>query len=522
MRSPPSDPATSHADAHILNNGSAARGAPVPPADIPADLSAHLLSLSRAVAGAQDEPTVAAALAGVMDPCGVDSFHLWRARTAPEPLMEIVAAWDRRGEPSPRVGEQAPRSAFSVLDSITPDTPLLVSDSTADPRLDDRTRRSSAELGVRSLGLYPLVVRGEVFGALEIKRQTEHSPAPGEVQFFRTVAEIAAMGLLNADSRAELQRKIKQLKGLYGIAESISHLTDPNAIAKKTADMLVSQLEFPNAYICLVDESANVLREVAIKGAGEYSGRPSATFPLDAHELTPVTALRADRPIMLEDIQERADAEGWGAVARAANMHSAAYLPLRAGGNAIGVLAFGSSDARIPEDELSLFAAFANQIASTLARVEMNLQREQQLAALEQANANQARLLDTVRELSTPVIPVHDGVLVLPLVGMIDSVRSAQVMESLLNAIQKERASVVIIDITGVPTVDTGVANHLLRSTRAASLLGATCVLVGVAPAVAQTLVQLGIDLGDLVTRNDLQAGIAYALGRLGRGARPR
>jgi rsbT co-antagonist protein RsbR len=91
-----------------------------------------------------------------------------------------------------------------------------------------------------------------------------------------------------------------------------------------------------------------------------------------------------------------------------------------------------------------------------------------------------------------------------------------------VNAIQKERASVVIIDITGVPTVDTGVANHLIRSTRAAALLGAMCVLVGVAPAVAQTLVQLGVDLGGLVTRSDLQAGIAYALDRLGRGARSR
>jgi rsbT co-antagonist protein RsbR len=141
------------------------------------------------------------------------------------------------------------------------------------------------------------------------------------------------------------------------------------------------------------------------------------------------------------------------------------------------------------------------------------MSRLRQVAALEEAYASQARLLETVRELSTPVIPVHDGVLVLPLVGTIDSVRSAQVMESLLNAIQKDRASFVIIDITGVPTVDTGVANHLLRSTRAAALLGARCVLVGVSPAVAQTLVQLGVDFGDLVTRSDLQAGIAYALG---------
>jgi rsbT co-antagonist protein RsbR len=171
---------------------------------------------------------------------------------------------------------------------------------------------------------------------------------------------------------------------------------------------------------------------------------------------------------------------------------------------------------------VQFFRSLAQVAAMALLQADSQAERGKQIAALEQANTNQARLLETVRELSTPVIPVHDGILVLPIVGMIDTSRSAQIMESLLNAIQKERALAVIIDITGVPTVDTSVANHLLRSTRAASLLGAMCVLVGVAPAVAQTLAQIGVDFGDLVTRADLQAGIAYALRRLERGGRSR
>jgi rsbT co-antagonist protein RsbR len=138
-------------------------------------------------------------------------------------------------------------------------------------------------------------------------------------------------------------------------------------------------------------------------------------------------------------------------------------------------------------------------------------------AQLREINTHQEQLLNMIREISSPVIPVHDDVLVLPLVGTIDSARSARIMETLLTGVQEHAAEVVIIDITGVPIVDTAVANHLIQATRAATLLGAHCVLVGVSAEVAQTLVQLGVNLSTLVTRSNLQAGITYALARQGR-----
>ncbi|WP_437314437.1 PAS domain-containing protein [Sorangium sp. So ce385] len=141
--------------------------------------------------------------------------------------------------------------------------------------------------------------------------------------------------------------------------------------------------------------------------------------------------------------------------------------------------------------------------------------------------ATQRELLAVIQELSTPVIPVHEGVLVVPLVGTIDSTRGAQLLETLLQGIERHRAETVLIDITGVPVLDADVAARLLQATRAAALLGATCVLVGASPDVARTLVAQGIDLGDLLTRRDLQAGIRYALARQGkaivaRGREPR
>ncbi|NJM06988.1 PAS domain-containing protein [Candidatus Gracilibacteria bacterium] len=123
-------------------------------------------------------------------------------------------------------------------------------------------------------------------------------------------------------------------------------------------------------------------------------------------------------------------------------------------------------------------------------------------------SAQQAAL----RELSTPLIPVSDNVLVMPLIGTIDSQRAQMVMESLLEGVAENNASTVILDITGVQVVDTQVASALIRSAQAVKLLGATVIITGIRPEVAQTLVHLGADLSSMVTRGTLQSGIAYAL----------
>jgi rsbT co-antagonist protein RsbR len=130
------------------------------------------------------------------------------------------------------------------------------------------------------------------------------------------------------------------------------------------------------------------------------------------------------------------------------------------------------------------------------------------------------RLLETVSALSTPVLPIDDRVLVLPLVGHIDSTRSAHIMEALVNGVAHHRAAFVIIDLTGVPLVDNAVASHLLRAARAVLLLGAKCILVGILPSIAQSLVNTGIDFQELVLLRDLADGVHYALGQRKRAAR--
>jgi rsbT co-antagonist protein RsbR len=117
-------------------------------------------------------------------------------------------------------------------------------------------------------------------------------------------------------------------------------------------------------------------------------------------------------------------------------------------------------------------------------------------------------------ELSTPVVVLWEGVLALPLIGTLDSARTQVVMESLLQKIVETGASIAIIDITGVPTVDTLVAQHLLKTVSAARLMGADCIISGIRPQIAQTIVHLGVNLADVITKSTLADAFAVALRR--------
>jgi ribose transport system substrate-binding protein len=148
------------------------------------------------------------------------------------------------------------------------------------------------------------------------------------------------------------------------------------------------------------------------------------------------------------------------------------------------------------------------------------IQLPQIVQALGDSNAIQRQLQqqmisaqrNIIHELSTPIVPINDQVLVLPLVGAIDTTRAQQIMEAMLGAIVQQHAQVLIVDITGIAVVDTQVANYLLQSAQAAQLLGARVILVGISPEVAQTIVQLGIDLSSIRTSSTLKDGLRAAM----------
>ncbi|MFJ8199244.1 STAS domain-containing protein [Streptomyces sp. NPDC096152] len=161
-------------------------------------------------------------------------------------------------------------------------------------------------------------------------------------------------------------------------------------------------------------------------------------------------------------------------------------------------------------------AEWVRECANALTVLMGTLRLVVQHAALSDGQALIDRQRLQLLEAATPVVSLWDGVVAVPLIGTLDSARSQVVMESLLEAVVEQRARFAILDITGVPTVDSLVAQHLMKTVAAARLMGAECVVSGIRPAIAQTIVHLGLDLGTVVTRATLADALAHALRRLG------
>jgi rsbT co-antagonist protein RsbR len=154
---------------------------------------------------------------------------------------------------------------------------------------------------------------------------------------------------------------------------------------------------------------------------------------------------------------------------------------------------------------LDAYEPAANRIANTVA-VGFVQERERTIRQQQEA----------IRELSTPVLQVRERLLILPIIGVIDPQRARQLTEQLLRGIRTNRAKVVVIDITGVAAMDSNVANNLVQTVEASRLLGATVIVTGLSPEIAQTLVTIGVDLGKMNTIGDLQGGIEEAERLLG------
>jgi len=154
---------------------------------------------------------------------------------------------------------------------------------------------------------------------------------------------------------------------------------------------------------------------------------------------------------------------------------------------------------------LDAYEPAANRIANTVA-VSFVQERERVIRQQEEA----------IRELSTPVLQVRERLLILPIIGILDNQRAAQLTEQLLRGIRTHRAKVVVIDITGVPTVDKSVANHLVKTVDSSRLMGASVIITGLSSEIAQTLVTIGVDLSKMNTIGDLQGGLEEAERLLG------
>jgi len=183
-------------------------------------------------------------------------------------------------------------------------------------------------------------------------------------------------------------------------------------------------------------------------------------------------------------------------------------------------VASGDMDARIEsetEDSLSGIEAAIDLLIDDLTdelkkREKMQKEVEDKLSKIQEQQKTIFQQQADLLELSSPVSKVWDNVLILPVIGTLDSQRTQVMMENLLEKIVETGCIIAILDITGVPTVDTQVANHLLKTVTSARLLGAECIISGISPAIAQTIVHLGIDLSSVRTKATLQDAMIFAM----------
>ncbi|WP_044966173.1 substrate-binding domain-containing protein [Sorangium cellulosum] len=205
------------------------------------------------------------------------------------------------------------------------------------------------------------------------------------------------------------------------------------------------------------------------------------------------------------------------AEARRSGARTLVGVPLLSREAVLGVLVLASPqpDACSATD-LALIERVAAVASVVIENARLLSRIKERTRALESLSSRQEALLETIAAMSSPVVPIARGVLVMPIVGALDTHRSGRFIEAMLKEISEHQARVVIIDVTGMAVVDASAANHLAQAARAAGLLGAEVVLVGIAPEAARLMVDQGLDLGAIVTRSTLELGFSYALGKTG------
>ncbi|MBN1815568.1 MAG: PAS domain-containing protein [Anaerolineae bacterium] len=323
-----------------------------------------------------------------------------------------------------------------------------------------------------------------------------------------------------------LERRALQLQTAAEVSQAASSVLDPDKLIQQVVDLVRERFDFYYVGLFLPDEK----NKFAVLRAGTGAAGPKmleAGYKLEIGGQSLIgqcitrgkaclapgvgeEAVRFDNPLLPETCSELA-------------------LPLISRGQVIGAMTIHSTqEAAFSQEDVAVLQIMADQLANALKNAwlfenteQMVEERTRELReSLDERERLQQEIIkvqqQALQELSTPIIPVMERIIVMPLIGGIDSLRAKDITRALLVGIREQRAKVVILDITGVPIVDSGVANHLNQTIQAARLKGAHTIITGVSDAVAETFVDLGIDWSGIETLGDLQTGLLVALDSLG------
>lgn len=383
---------------------------------------------------------------------------------------------------------------------------VFSSDAVNDPRIDPEVKRF---VSAQSVLLTPMIVKDTVVGGLWLLWWKEkHQFSGEEIQLVEGIVRQAAFAIDNARLLEEMRRRADEATGLSNIGLLLGSTRDMDEILQAIYDEASKVMDTAGFGLALYDEAKDEIQFELFIDQGkrlDKFGGPASSAPLNAW------IVRNKQSIFVRDpahdtfpVKETVTVGGdW-------LPKSFVGVPLVYKGRAIGAIT-------VQSEKPFAFDLHQKQMLESIAHMAAPaLENARLVRQLTEAIESQSQLLETIRELGAPLIPLAEGIVVLPLIGHIDPQRAQSIMESLLTGIATHQAEVVLMDITGVATVDTGVANSLLQAAQAARLLGAHVILVGVRPEVAHTLVNLGIELKGISTFASLQTGIEAALAMRG------
>ncbi len=389
--------------------------------------------------------------------------------------LEEVAVWQRDGQGTPGARFYLPEFPVSRLWFADANKPLLIGDVATDDRVDDNSRKLMQQLGVQASVSIPLTQAERWVGIIMFGWHKARDFSEREIALYTALPRLAAPAVEN-------QRLVKNLEAQ--ITARTKELATSESQYRTAINAIDDVLHVIDANLCLVLynatfsgwlQSMNISDEVIGQNLFEL-------FPFlpEKNREEYLRVLETGEKIVTEDCTE---------VVGQVRYAETRKIPVFDGDKPVRVV------------------TVIHDITERKEAEKERIRLQQQVVEAQQ---------QVIQELSTPIIPIMDRIIVMPLVGIIDTKRARDTTRTLLAGISEHRAKVVILDITGVPVVDSGVAAHLDKSIQAARLKGARTIITGISDAVAEAIVDLGIDWSEIETLRDLQTGLIVALRGMG------
>jgi PAS domain S-box-containing protein len=351
----------------------------------------------------------------------------------------------------------------------------------------------------RSELVLPLISQGKVVGVMTTQSDRPAAFTQEDITVMQTMADQLANAIENARLFAERKRAEERLASERNLLARQQYILDtfmenvPDRVYFKDLESRITRANKAHAIKLGLSDPAEEI------GKSDFDFFPEEQARVKYEQEQEI--IRTGEPVL--DLEESDGLGHWALTTK---------MPLRdEKGEIIGTFGISRDITAVKEAQAALEKAYSDVERQVRERTE-ELRREQEESARLQQEVIDAQQR-AIQELSTPIIPVLEGVIVMPLIGSLDSLRARDVTRNLLTGIREHRARVVILDITGVPVVDSGVAAYLNKTVQAARLKGARTIVTGISDAVAETIVDLGIDWSGIETLADLQTGLRAALG---------